>query len=71
MFPISRFLRKFGLHLFNFELTDAQGGSLRVYASKNPKSIKVQKIRNQIMKEKNNYKLFKKVTYNKFEKKNT
>ncbi len=69
LYPISRFLRKFGLHLFNFELTDAQGGSLRVYASKNPKSIKVQKIRNQIMKEKNNYKLFNKVTYNKFEKK--
>ena len=69
LFPISRFLKKFGLHLFNFELTDAQGGSLRVYASKNPKSIKVQKIRNQIRKEKNNYKLFNKVTYNKFEKK--
>ena len=69
LFPISRFLRKFGLNLFNFELTDAQGGSLRVYASKNPKSIKVQKIRNQIMKEKNNYKLFNKITYNKFEKK--
>lgn len=69
LFPISRFLKKFGLHLFNFELTDAQGGSLRVYASKNPKSIKVKKIRNQIRKEKNNYKLFNKYTYNKFEKK--
>tara|TARA_B100001029_G_C15057627_1_gene455672 strand:- start:445 stop:1698 length:1254 start_codon:yes stop_codon:yes gene_type:complete len=69
LFPISRFLRKFSLHLFNFELTNAQGGSLRVYASKNPKSIKVQKIRNQIIKEKSNYKLFSKITYNKFEKK--
>ena len=69
LFPISKFLRKFSLHLFNFELTNAQGGSLRVYASKNPKSIKVQKIRNQIIKEKSNYKLFSKITYNKFEKK--
>ena len=69
LFPISKFLKKFHLKLFDFKITSAQGGSLRVYASKNPKSIKTKKINSQINKEKKNYQLFKKGTYNKFEKK--
>tara|TARA_B100001057_G_C22703463_1_gene892753 strand:- start:66 stop:1112 length:1047 start_codon:yes stop_codon:yes gene_type:complete len=69
LFPISRFLKKFDLHLFNFRITNAQGGSLRVYASKNPKSVKTKKINNQIIKEKINYKLFRNITYSKFERK--
>jgi len=69
LFPISKFLKKFNLQLFNFEITNAQGGSLRVYASKKPKLIKTKKINSQIMKEKNKYKLFKNITYNKFERK--
>ena len=69
LFPISKFLKKFNLQLFNFEITNAQGGSLRVYASKKPKLIKTKKINSQIMKEKNKYKLFRNITYNKFERK--
>ena len=33
--PISKFIKKFNLKLFDFEITEAQGGSLRVYVSKN------------------------------------
>ena len=66
---MSKFLKKFDLQLFNFEITSAQGGSLRVYASKNPKIINTRKINNQITKEKDNYKLFRNTTYYKFERK--
>ena len=69
LFPVSKFLKKFDLQLFNFEITSAQGGSLRVYASKNPKIINTRKINNQITKEKDNYKLFRNTTYYKFERK--
>ena len=69
LFPISKFLKKFNLHLLNFKIAEAQGGSLRVYASKNPKSINQNKINNQIIKETNYYKLFNISTYKKFEKK--
>ena len=69
LLPISKFLKRFDLHLFNFRITNAQGGSLRVYASKNPRSIKTKKINSQISKEKIKYKLFRNTTYNKFEKK--
>ena len=62
-------MKKFNLKLFNFKITKAQGGSLRVYASKNPIEIKKIKINKQINKEKNIYKLFKMITYKKFEKK--
>ena len=67
--PIKKFLHKHNLKLFNFKITKAQGGSLRVYASKNPKKINTKKINNQINKEKNIYKLFTKISYKKFEKK--
>jgi SAM-dependent methyltransferase len=69
LFPISKFLKKFKLHLFNFKITEAQGGSLRIYASKNYKTINQKKINNQIFREKNYYKLFNISTYKKFEKK--
>ena len=69
LFPLHRFLKKFGLKIFNFKITEAQGGSLRVYVSKNPKWINKKKISNQIIKEKKHYELFKYNTYQVFEKK--
>ena len=54
LFPISKFLKKFKLHLFNFKITEAQGGSLRIYASKNHKTTNQKKINNQIFKENHN-----------------
>ena len=69
LLPLTMFLKKHNLTLFNFKITKAQGGSLRVYASKNPKSINKKKIAYQIIKEKKNYKLFKAITYKIFEKK--
>ena len=68
LFPIAKFLKKFNLKLFNFRITTAQGGALRVYASQNPPFINTKKINEQIRKEKNNYKLFKTSTYKKFKK---
>jgi SAM-dependent methyltransferase len=67
--PLKKFLKKYNLKIFNFKITKAQGGSLRVYASKNPKTINTKKINEQINKEKNIYKLFNMITYKKFEKK--
>ena len=69
LFPLHRFLKKFGLKIFNFKITEAQGGSLRVYVSKSPKWINKKKINIQIIKEKKNYELFKHNTYQVFEKK--
>ena len=69
LFPLKKFLKKFNLKLFDFKITKAQGGSLRLYVSKNPKKIKKIKIDKQIQKEKNIYKLYNMITYKKFEKK--
>ena len=71
LFPISKFLKKYNLTLFDFKITKAQGGSLRIYASKNPKKINIKKINNQIIKEKKIYKLFSIITYKEFQKKIT
>jgi 2-polyprenyl-3-methyl-5-hydroxy-6-metoxy-1,4-benzoquinol methylase len=68
LFPIAKFLKKFNLKLFNFKITNAQGGALRIYASQNPPFINSKKINEQIKKEKNDYQLFKITTYNKFKK---
>jgi 2-polyprenyl-3-methyl-5-hydroxy-6-metoxy-1,4-benzoquinol methylase len=69
LFPIVKFLKKYDLKIYNFKITEAQGGSLRVYTAKNPKNINIKKINKQIIKEKNKYKLFNNNTYKKFEKK--
>ena len=69
LYPICKFVKKFNLNVINFKTPDAQGGSLRVYASKN-KNIRIKKnIKKQILKEKKTLNLFKTVTYKKFEKK--
>ena len=69
LFPIVKFLKKYDLKLYNFKITEAQGGSLRIYTAKNPKTINIKKINKQIVKEKNEYKLFNNSTYKNFEKK--
>ena len=69
LFPLLKFLKKFNLEMFDFKITEAQGGSLRVYVSKNPKYINKIKINNHIIKERINYKLFNISTYKKFKEK--
>ncbi len=68
LFPISKFLKKFKLKLINFKITDAQGGSLRVYVSRNSKFKNQKKINKQLKMEKEKFKLFYINTYKKFEK---
>ena len=58
--------KRFKLNLINFKITDAQGGSLRVYVSKNPKINHQRKISNQLSMERKKYKLFNINTYKKF-----
>ena len=46
LYPISKFLKKFKFKLLDFKITEAQGGSLRVYVSNNVKGIKIKKSKN-------------------------
>ena len=69
LYPISKFLKKFNLNVVNFKTPDAQGGSLRVYTSKNKNSKNQKSIKKQILKEKKQLNLFNVSTYKKFEKK--
>ena len=67
--PLIKFVKKFRLEIFDFEIVKAQGGSLRVYVCHvNSKKIKKEKINKQIFFEKNNLKLFLPSTYKIFEK---
>jgi 2-polyprenyl-3-methyl-5-hydroxy-6-metoxy-1,4-benzoquinol methylase len=69
LYPISKFVKKFNLNVVNFKTPDAQGGSLRVYVSKNKNSKNQKSIKKQILKEKKQLNLFNVSTYKKFEKK--
>ncbi len=69
LFPISKFIKKFNFKLFDFEINEAQGGSLRVYVSKNLRIRNQKKINNQLIKEKKIYKLFNINTYKVFKEK--
>jgi len=66
--PMKSFVNSFGLKIFDFEITKAQGGSLRVYITKN-KVKNSKKIKNFIIKEDKKMELFKIKKYKKFEKK--
>lgn len=66
--PIKLFAESFKLKIFDFEITKAQGGSLRVYLSSN-KIKNISKINKFIQKEKKNMKLYSLITFNKFKKK--
>ena len=66
LYTLSQFIKKFYFHLFNFKLTDGEGGSLRVYIANNKNQKNIKKIQKQIIKEKNILKLYKKKTYKTF-----
>jgi hypothetical protein len=67
--PLLTFVKKFGLEIFDFKRTEAQGGSIRIYVAKiNSKKVNEKKINNQIKLENNNLKLFNLNTYIKFNK---
>ena len=69
LYPISKFVKKFNLSVFDYKTPNAQGGSLRVYTSNN-RNAKIRKsVKKQIIKEKNIFNLFNKNTYKKFENK--
>ena len=64
--PLIKFFRKYNLEIFDFDLVEAQGGSIRVYVSKKGSQlIRKKKIYNQIQKEKN-INLFKIETFLKY-----
>ena len=69
LYPILKFLKKFKFNLLDYKITEAQGGSLRVYVTNNKKRGKIKKIQRQLIKEKNSLKLYKKITYKNFKKK--
>ncbi len=60
--PLISFFKSIDMEVIDFDLISAQGGSIRVYVSKNKKSINQRKIVDQIEKEKN-MGLFKNSTY--------
>lgn len=65
--PLNKFISKFGFKLVNFDILEAQGGSIRLYCTKN-KNIKLNtgKINKQINYEINKIKLFDTSTYKLF-----
>tara|TARA_B100000963_G_scaffold291198_1_gene261182 strand:+ start:2325 stop:3566 length:1242 start_codon:yes stop_codon:yes gene_type:complete len=67
--PILKFVKKFNLNVIDFKTPEAQGGSLRVYTSKNENIKNSKKIEKQILKEKKQLNLFNPKTYERFEKK--
>ncbi len=64
--PLVRFFKSFNLEVYDFELIEAQGGSIRIYVChKGAKKKNIRKINNQIKKE-IILNLFSKETYEKF-----
>lgn len=52
--PLIKFFQKYNLEIFDFDLVEAQGGSIRIYVSKKGSQlVRKKKIYNQIQKEKN------------------
>ena len=67
--PLINFFKQFELEIYDFELVEAQGGSIRIYVShEGSKKIKKTKIKKQIFLENKKYKLFEPQSYKKFEK---
>ena len=70
--PLKQFAESLGLYVYDFKLQKAQGGSIRVFLTKNEKVInqhRKNKINNFIKKEIDSSKLFTEKTYFKFEQK--
>ena len=47
--PLKIFINSLGLEIFDFDLNDAQGGSIRVYVSRQRNNKVIKKIKNQII----------------------
>jgi 2-polyprenyl-3-methyl-5-hydroxy-6-metoxy-1,4-benzoquinol methylase len=70
--PLNKFAKRLGLYLYDYQLQKAQGGSLRVFLTKNKNIINLNrkiKINNFIKKETHKSKLFNEKTYLQFENK--
>ena len=66
--PLINFFKKFDLEIFDFKTVKAQGGSIRIYVSPvGSKKINKKKINEQILLEREKYKLFTFSSYQKFE----
>ena len=63
LFPVSQFIKKYDFYLNDFKITEAQGGSLRVYISNKKSTKNKDKIKKQILREKKKLKLFNNQTY--------
>jgi len=69
LYPLIKFVKKFNLEIFDFEIVKAQGGSIRVYVGHTHKhTVNKNKIKKQIIFEKNKLKLFNIKSFIKFEK---
>ena len=64
--PLKNFIKELGLEIFDFDLIDAQGGSIRLYVSKTKNKKNVKKIQKQIKLEDQELKLYNIFTYNTF-----
>ena len=68
LYPIFKFIKKYQFYLNDFKITEAQGGSLRVYVSNKKNFRNEEKIKKHILKERKILKLFKNETYENFKK---
>jgi len=69
LYPLIKFVKKFNLEIFDFKIVKAQGGSIRVFVGHVHKHIvNKNKIKKQIIFEKNKLKLFNIKSFIKFEK---
>lgn len=70
LYPLIKFVRKFNLEIFDFKIVKAQGGSIRIYVCNDGQhKINKNKIKKQILFEKNRLRLFNSETFKIFEKK--
>ena len=64
LYPLIKFVKKFNLEIFDFKIVKAQGGSIRIYVGHTGKHIvNKNKIKKQILFEKNTLKLFSSKTF--------
>ena len=64
--PLKNFIKELGLEIFDFDLIDAQGGSIRLYVSKTKNKKNIKKIQKKIKLEDQELKLYNIFTYNTF-----
>ena len=64
--PLKIFINSLGLEIFDFDLNDAQGGSIRIYVSRQRNNKVIKKIKNQIIFEDKILKMYNIQTYKQF-----